>query len=455
MTHDDHRLLADEVALVTGAGRGIGRAIAETFARAGASVALVARSPRELAEAASAVAATGAAAVAHSADVTNEAAMCDVVEQVRSSLGPISILVNNAGSIGPIGPFGGGTINDWWRCVEVNLRGTIVCSHLVMHEMAARGHGRILNIVSGAGAASLTYFTAYVTSKTAVVRWTEAVAAELAPYGVRMFAMEPGTTATAMSGYSLTSQAGRRWIPWFKGIFDAGLDVSMERVTTRALHLATGRGDVLSGRYLPLNEDLDDLVAHAPQIREGALYSLRLARLPSSMTAPTNAAFRAVRAQSEIASPTIVHLQRRLPMSAPEAFDLWRDGVTVGSWFLPSADAAWIETPTFDLRAGGAFQLRVSSAGEWYHIHGTVDDITPEAGLELDWNWESSSPVLGAGGGTKVHVRFVPSGSGADVVILHENLPNDAVRDVYIRGWRRCLDAMHRGTAHGTLTPAR
>ena len=436
-------MLAGEVALVTGAGRGIGRAIAETFARAGASVALVARSPGELADAASAIAATGATAVAHAADVTNEAAMRHVIENVRASLGEISILVNNAGSIGPIGPFGDAAIDDWWRCVEVNLRGTIVCTNLVMHELAARGRGRILNIVSGAGAASLTYFSAYVASKTAVVRWTEAVAAELAPYGVRMFAMEPGTTATAMSNFSLTSEAGRRWIPWFKGIFDAGLDVPMERVTTRALDLATGRGDALSGRYLPLNEDLDTMVAHAREIREGSLYSLRLARL-----APASAALRAVRAQSEIASPTIVQLRRWLQMSAREAFDLWRDGATVGAWFLGSGDAAWLEPPTFERRAGGAFQLRVSSAGEWYRIHGTVDGVAHEAELALEWNWESSSPVLGSAAGTKVHVRFVSSGSGADVVILHEHLPNEAVRDMYIRGWRRCLEAMQPVPVH-------
>ena len=438
MTRDDDRALAGEVALVTGAGRGIGRAIAEVFASAGASVVLVARSPRELADAVSAVAATGATAVAHAADVTDEAAMRNVVESVRSSLGHISILVNNAGSIGPLGPFGDAAIDDWWRCVEVNLRGAIVATHIVMHEMAARGHGRILNIVSGAGAASFTYFSAYVASKTAVVRWTEAVAAELAPYGVQMFAMEPGTTATAMSGFSLTSEAGRRWIPWFKGIFDAGLDVPMDRVTARALDLATGRADRLSGRYVPMNEDLDDLVAHATQIQEDSLYSLRLARL-----APASAALRAVRAQSEIASPTVLHLQRRLPMSAREAFDLWRDGETVATWFLGSVDAAWIEPPRFDRRTGGTFQLRMSSAGEWYHIHGTVDAVDPE-GLRLDWNWESSSPLLGAGAGTKVHMRFAPSGSGTDVVILHEHLPNEGVRDMYIRGWRRCLGAMHR-----------
>lgn len=435
--------LRGETALITGGARGIGLAIAIAFARAHASVALVARTASELSAAKDAVERTGGSVVVHSADVTDEAAMAQVIESVRATLGPITILVNNAGSIGPISPFGESALDDWWRCVEVNLRGPVVCTQLVVHDMAARGHGRILNIVSGGGIASLTYLSAYVASKTAVVRWTECIASELAPYGVRAFAMEPGTVATSMSRFSLHSADGRRWIPWFKGIFDLGLDSPIDRVADRAVELAAGTADALSGRYIPLADDLATLTASEPLIRREALYSLAISRMPDSAISPRAVALRDVRATSLVASPTVVRLRRRLPVTAAQAFELWRDGVVVGSWFLPT-DGVWIERPTLKPVVGGEFSLRMSVSGEQYHIHGVVTDATPNQRLVLDWSWESSSPILGSGASTRVSVEILSAGGGADVVITHDGMPGVAVRDAYIRGWRRCLEGMQR-----------
>ena len=440
------RLLQGEVALITGGSRGIGLATAVAFARAGASVALVARSADAVADAARAVRAAGAPVVARQADVVNEEAMAAVVEEARGVLGPITILVNNAGSIGPICPFGETAVDEWWRCVEVNFRGPAVCTHLVIHDMVARGRGRIINIVSGAGASSFTYFSAYVASKTALVRWTETLAAELAPYGVHVFAMEPGTVATDMSNFSRTSPDGRRWIPWFEGIFDARLDAPMERVTDRALALAAGAGDALSGRYIPLGEDLDHLIANAPQIRRDAMYSLRMSRLPEAVHSSRNVAMRTARGPGEIASPRVVRLRRRLPVTPREAFALW-SGDAVASWFIPEG-GQWTETPTMEPQVGGSFSLRMSAHGEGYSIYGTVVTTVRDACLTLQWNWDSTSPVLGSCSGTTVEVRFVPVDGAVDVVITHEGLPSEAVRDAHIRGWRRCLDGMDRLLRH-------
>lgn len=444
MSITDDGSLRGETALITGGGRGIGLATAVALARAGASVALVARSADELVEAERTVECAGGRVVAHRADVTDEAAMADVVDNVRASLGPITILVNNAGSIGPIAPFGESPIDEWWRCVEINLRGPAVCTDLVVHDMAACGRGRIINLVSGAGTASFTYFSAYVAGKTALVRWTECIAAELAPYGVRVFAMEPGTVATAMSDFSVTSPEGRRWIPWFKGMFDSGLNAPMERVAGRALDLAAGRADALSGRYIPLTESLDVLVANASAIQRDTLYSLRISRLVAASPSPVAAALSTVRARSEVASPSVVRLRRRLSVAPREAFELWRDGETVASWFLPPGESRWIEPPTIEPRAGGTFQLRMSSGGAWYHIHGRVLAAASDTGLQLEWHWESSSPILASHSGTRVDVTFAPARDGVDVVITHDALPSEPVRDAYIRGWRRCLDGMQR-----------
>src|SRR5207248_497555 len=163
------------------------------------------------------------------------------------------------------------------------------------------------------------------------VRWSETLAAELAPYGVRVFAMEPGTVATAMSETSRHSPDGRLWIPWFEEIFRQGLDVPVEDVARRAVDLAAGVGDALSGRYLPLRESLDDLVRDAVRIRQDTLYSLRIARLPG---APPGKALAALRAVGERPSPSVVRIRRRLPVGPDAAFDLWRDGKRLESWFL-------------------------------------------------------------------------------------------------------------------------
>ncbi|MGE5666649.1 MAG: SDR family NAD(P)-dependent oxidoreductase, partial [Betaproteobacteria bacterium] len=342
--------LSGETAVITGGSRGIGLAIATAFAREGASVALVARSADELAAAGHAIEDVGGKVIARRADVTDQAAMSAVIDDVRAVFGPVTILVNNAGAIAPIMPFGESSLDDWWRCVEVNLRGPAVCTQIVIHEMAARGRGRIINLVSGAAIINFTNYSAYVASKTAVARWSESLAAELAPYGVQVFAMEPGTVATAMTEFSVTSPEGRRWIPWFKGVFEEGLDSPVERVAQRALDLALGKADVLSGCYIPLAESLEDLVRNAARIREEELYSLRMSRLVQS---PSTASLRAFRARGEMASPGVVRLRRRLPVTAHEAFALWRDGDTVASWFLPPGTAEWLGPPTMEPRAGG------------------------------------------------------------------------------------------------------
>src|SRR5689334_21583422 len=105
----------------------------------------------------------------------------------------------------------------------------MLLSRAVLPGMIARRQGRIVNIISGAAASAFTYFSAYVTSKTALARFSEVLAAEVQPHGVFIFPIEPGTVRTTMSEYSLNSEEGQKWIPWFRRIFDEGLNVPPER----------------------------------------------------------------------------------------------------------------------------------------------------------------------------------------------------------------------------------
>ena len=106
--------------------------------------------------------------------------------------------------------------------------------------MLARRAGRIVNVASGGAATAMTYFSSYIVAKTALVRLTECVAAEVRPYGLSVFAIGPGTVRTAMSEHSLTSPEGRRWLPWFQRIFDEGLDVPADVPARLVTALASG-----------------------------------------------------------------------------------------------------------------------------------------------------------------------------------------------------------------------
>jgi short chain dehydrogenase len=141
--------LTDSVALVTGGGRGIGRAIALALAREGAAIAIAARSPEELGRTLAELHVIHGRAIAVRADVTDRAAVERTVADTEARLGPIDFLVNNAGSASTVGPIWEVDPDEWWREVEVNLRGPLLCARAVLPGMIARRRGRIVNMASG------------------------------------------------------------------------------------------------------------------------------------------------------------------------------------------------------------------------------------------------------------------------------------------------------------------
>ena len=173
------------VCVITGGGRGIGRVLAQALAAAGAAVGLIARSGGELAETVRLVRASGGAAAAARADVTDERAVATAIGALRRRLGPVDLLVNNAGISGPVGYAWQVGAADWWRAVEINLRGVFLCSRVVLPAMTARGAGRIVNITSEAGVLRWPQVSAYSVSKAAVIKFTENLAAEASRSGVQ------------------------------------------------------------------------------------------------------------------------------------------------------------------------------------------------------------------------------------------------------------------------------
>ena len=150
--------LGGQVAIVTGGGRGIGSAIAQKLTKAGAAVAVVARSEDQLAETVTLIEGAGGRAIALPVDVTDQQAVERAVAETEQQLGPVDLLVNNAGVPGPPGPLWESDSGEWWWCIEVNLRGPFLCSRAVLPGMVARGRGRIITTASGFGLGPLSYY---------------------------------------------------------------------------------------------------------------------------------------------------------------------------------------------------------------------------------------------------------------------------------------------------------
>ena len=199
---------AGKFVLVTGAQRGIGRAIAVRFAEAGADVALNFLDDKAAAESAAAeIAALGRQATTIAADISKPEEARRLVADAERALGPIDVLVNNAG-IFPRAPFLDLTEDTWDAVLDTNLKATFVCAQEAARRMVAAGRpGAIINLSSGAPYRGSMRATAYMASKLGIVGLTRGMARELAPHGIRVNAVAPGITNTAMPRLGNTEEA--------------------------------------------------------------------------------------------------------------------------------------------------------------------------------------------------------------------------------------------------------
>jgi NAD(P)-dependent dehydrogenase (short-subunit alcohol dehydrogenase family) len=267
--------MSDRVALVTGASRGIGRATALVLGEAGFAVAVVARSDAALEETRLLVERSGATAVALVADVTNAEAVSRAVEAVERDVGPITILVNNAGSLRAIGPLWETDPGDWWSDVMTSLAGAYNCCRAIVPQMLARGEGRIVNVTSYAGTRPAPYQSGYGCAKAALNSLTESLAEELGDHGLNVFGVAAGFTRTELTGHLTTTAEGRRWLP----NAGSGNVVDAEQTAGLIALLASGTADELSGRLLHTLDDVDALLGAVDEIRDDDLYVPRLRRL--------------------------------------------------------------------------------------------------------------------------------------------------------------------------------
>ncbi len=193
-------VLAGHAALVTGAGRGIGRAVAELLGDEGVRVALVARSRDEVDEVAAAINGSGGHAIAVSADLADRGEIVRVMHEVGDTLGPIDLLVNNAAIVGPLGRFSAINIEDWDYANAINLLAPVRLSRALLPGMLDAGWGRIVNVTTGAvnNLKRDDGYNSYVATKAGLEGHTMNLAAELEGTGVTANAFRPGIVDTQM-----------------------------------------------------------------------------------------------------------------------------------------------------------------------------------------------------------------------------------------------------------------
>lgn len=257
---------AGQVALVTGAGRGIGREIALGLAAAGMRVGLLGRTRSTLDATLSECVAAGAAkAVAVPTDVTHTDRVRGAVATVERDLGPVDLLVANAGlrEQAPAMPWEADP-DDWWRVVETNLRGVFLLDRAVLPRMVARGRGRVLHVGSGMGQRPVADWSAYSVSKAAVSRLTDTLAAGLEGTGVTVLEVSPGLVRTDMTETMWGPPDEQPWNP-------------VERMVDVVRRFAAGELDALHGRFVhAARDDVDALLAAAAEVRATDARVLRL-----------------------------------------------------------------------------------------------------------------------------------------------------------------------------------
>jgi len=269
--------LKGKVAIVTGGGRGLGKAIALAFAAEGADVVVVSRTISEVEGTAKEVQALGCRALPIKVDVSNKEEVKNMVDSATQQFGRLDILVNNAGVQPPIGPVIKNDPEEWLRTVTINLGGTFLCSRAVLPIMMKRRQGKIINLSGGGATSPRPYFTAYAASKAAVVRFTETLAEEVKEFNIQVNAIAPGAVNTRMLEEIIAAgeMAGERALAEAKRQKETG-GTPPEKAADLAVLLASDESNGLTGRLISaVWDDWQGMARQVEGIMSSDLYTLR------------------------------------------------------------------------------------------------------------------------------------------------------------------------------------
>jgi NAD(P)-dependent dehydrogenase (short-subunit alcohol dehydrogenase family) len=254
-----------EIALVTGAGKGFGRAIALKLAAEGAKTALIARTLRDVEAVAEAIRATGGTALPIAADVTNEADVERSILETETAFGPITQFVNNAGVGWPYGPVGGMDVAKWWEAQHLHQLAPMLYLSRLLPKMSAAKRGRVVVVSAKASHLSVGGMSAYITGKTAQVRIVNVAALEVAAAGVSVFAIDPGFVVTSLARETMTNPEAKAhlagMVERLSQVKDKDFSAELQACADRVANLLSGKYDALTGGYFEIPDDIDAALA--------------------------------------------------------------------------------------------------------------------------------------------------------------------------------------------------
>jgi len=273
--------LSGRGAIITGANQGLGRAIAEQFVRAGASVLLTARNEQLLRDAQQelrSLASPDQKVLIQRGDVSRPEDCDAVVARANRELPHFMMLVNNAGVYGPKGPLEEVDWDEWVRAVQINLFGTVYMSRAAIPSFKALKYGKIVNLSGGGATAPLPRISAYAASKAAVVRMTDTLAEELREWNIDVNAIAPGALNTRLLDEVLAAGPDRVGTAFYQRSLkqrDEG-GAPLDKGAALTVFLASAESDGITGRLISaLWDDWQDLPARREQLANSDVYTLR------------------------------------------------------------------------------------------------------------------------------------------------------------------------------------
>lgn len=243
-------MLKDRIAIVTGGGRGIGRAIAVAMAQEGAKVAVASRTRSELEQTVSIIADKGGHAIAVKADISDMGDVTNLVKNVEARFGHADILFNNAGVVGPVGELKDVRLEDFERCMDINFHGALLMARAVIPGMIDKKRGKIINVTTGLGELVMPRLGAYSLSKSAMIHFTRILAKELEAYNIQVNGLDPGTVDTRMHeelrGMDIKT-LGPDAYRLFWGLKEGGYLKDPSEVAPLAVFLASEKSEEITG----------------------------------------------------------------------------------------------------------------------------------------------------------------------------------------------------------------